>query len=157
MNYRNQRLIHGQRLIGEEMITVYFDGLCYPRNPGGVAAYGYLIYRDNELIHSGSGVVGEGEGMTNNVAEYEGLNAALLWLNKKEIKARIEIKGDSQLVIKQMKGEWQVRSETSKKDVPKSRKLLEGMKARFVWIRRDENDAADRLSRTAYENYKKRF
>lgn len=138
------------------MITVYFDGLCYPKNPGGVAAYGYLIYRDNELMHSGSGVVGEGKGMTNNVAEYEGLNAALRWLNEKGIKARIEVRGDSQLVIKQMRGEWQIRSETSRKYVPKIQKLLEGTEASFVWIKRDENDAADRLSRKAYASYKKR-
>jgi len=139
------------------MITVYFDGLCYPKNSGGVVTYGYLIYCDNELIHSGSGVVGEGKGMTNNVAEYEGLNAALWWLNENGIKARIEIRGDSQLVIKQMKGEWQIRSETSRKYVPKIQKLLEGMEASFVWIKRDENDAADRLSRKAYESYRKRI
>ncbi|NTW37475.1 MAG: ribonuclease H, partial [Syntrophobacteraceae bacterium] len=50
------------------MITVYFDGLCYPKNPGGVAAYGYLVYRDSEPIWRGFGGVGEGRGMTNNVA-----------------------------------------------------------------------------------------
>ena len=137
------------------MITVYFDGLCYPRNPGGVAAYGYIIYRDNELLHSGSGVVGEGVGMTNNIAEYEGVRAALIWLNEQGIKNRIEIKGDSQLVIRQLKGEWKIRSKTSKKYVPKIMSLLEGRDVRFVWIRRDENEAADRLSRKAYESYKR--
>ena len=139
------------------MITVYFDGLCSPKNPGGVAAYGYLIYRDNELIQSGFGVVGEGKGMTNNVAEYEGLEAALWWLNEQGIRDRIEIRGDSQLVIKQMNGEWQIRSETSRKYVPKIQKLLEGRVANFVWIKRDENEAADRFSRKAYESYKKRI
>jgi len=137
------------------MITVYFDGLCYPRNPGGVAAYGYLIYRGNELLHSGSGIVGEGCGMTNNVAEYEGLKAALIWLNEQGIKNRIEVKGDSQLVIKQLKGEWAVRSETSKKYVPNILSLLKGWDVRFVWIKRDANEAADRLSRKAYESYKR--
>jgi ribonuclease HI len=63
-----------------EMITIYFDGLCYPKNPGGVAAYGYLVYRDEELLWKGFGGVGQGRGMTNNVAEYEGLKAAALWL-----------------------------------------------------------------------------
>ena len=62
------------------MIIIYFDGLCYPRNPGGVAAYGYLVYRNSELIHKGFGAVGEGKGMTNNVAEYEGLLAAMQWI-----------------------------------------------------------------------------
>jgi ribonuclease HI len=44
------------------MITIYFDGLCYPKNPGGVAAYGYLVYRDGEPIWRGFGGVGEGRG-----------------------------------------------------------------------------------------------
>ncbi len=86
------------------MITVYFDGLCYPKNPGGVAAYGYLVRRDGELIHKGFGAVGEGKGMTNNVAEYEGLRAAAQWLQDEGIEEKLVIKGDSQLVIKQMTG-----------------------------------------------------
>ena len=136
------------------MITVYFDGLCYPRNPCGVAAYGYLIYRDDQIIHKGFGAVGEGKGMTNNVAEYEGLKAAVRWLEDNKINERIIIKGDSQLVIKQMKGEWQVNSATSKKYVPEIKRLLQGMDVSFVWTPREENEEADKLSRVAYERYR---
>ncbi len=136
------------------MITVYFDGLCYPKNPSGIAAYGYLIYSDNQLVHKGFGAVGEGKGMTNNVAEYEGLKAAVQWLKDNGINERLIIKGDSQLVIKQMKGEWQVSSATSKKYVPEIKRLLEGMDVSFVWIPREENQEADKLSRVAYERYK---
>ncbi len=135
-------------------MTVYFDGLCYPRNPCGVAAYGYLIYRDDELIHKGFGAVGEGRGMTNNVAEYEGLMAAARWLKDNGINEKILIKGDSQLVIKQMKGEWQISSETSKKYVPEIKRLLEGKSVSFVWIAREKNEEADKLSRVAYERYR---
>jgi ribonuclease HI len=135
------------------MITIYFDGLCYPRNPGGVAAYGYLVYRNSELIHKGFGAVGEGKGMTNNVAEYEGLLAAAQWFIDEGIKEDIVIKGDSQLVIKQMKGEYRVNSATSKKYVPEIKKLLQREKASFVWIPREENEEADKLSRVAYERF----
>ena len=90
------------------MITIYFDGLCYPKNPGGVAAYGYLVYRDGEPIWRGFGGVGEGRGMTNNVAEYEALMAAAQWLVDEGIEDKILIKGDSELVIKQMKGQYKV-------------------------------------------------
>ncbi|MGA9100249.1 MAG: ribonuclease HI [Methanotrichaceae archaeon] len=138
----------------EYMITVYFDGLCYPRNPCGVAAYGYLIYRDDLIIHKGFGAVGEGKGMTNNVAEYEGLKAAAQWLKDNGINEKIIIKGDSQLVIKQINGEWQVSSATSKKYVPQIKRLLEGMDINFVWTPREENQEADKLSRVAYERYK---
>ncbi len=137
------------------MITVYFDGLCYPRNPCGVAAYGYLVYRDGELIHRGFRAVGEGKGMTNNVAEYEGLMAAAQWLKDEGIREKIVIKGDSQLVIKQMKGEWKISSATSKKYVPEIRRLLEGKDVSFSWVARGENEEADKLSRVAYKRYKR--
>jgi ribonuclease HI len=137
------------------MITVHFDGLCYPRNPGGVAAYGYLIRRDGEPIHQGLGVVGEGKGMTNNVAEYEALKAAAQWIRDSGTEGRIIIKGDSLLVIKQMKGEWRVRSATSKRYVPEIRRLLAGRDVSFVWISREENEEADELSREAYRRYRK--
>ena len=136
------------------MITVYFDGLCYPRNPCGVAAYGYLVYRDGALIHRGFRAVGEGKGMTNNVAEYEGLMAAAQWLKDEGIREKIVIKGDSQLVIKQMKGEWKINSATSKKYVPEIRKLLEGKDVSISWVPREENEEADKLSRVAYDRYK---
>jgi ribonuclease HI len=137
------------------MITIYFDGLCYPKNPGGVAAYGYLVYRDNEPIWRGFGGVGEGRGMTNNVAEYEALMAAAHWLVDEGIEDKIVIKGDSELVIKQMKGQYKVSSATSKKYVPEIKKLLQGKDVTFSWVPREENEEADKLSRMGYESFLK--
>jgi len=67
------------------------------------------------------------------VAEYEGLRAAAQWLVDEGIKEKILIKGDSQLVIKQMKGEYRVNSATSKKYVPEIKRLLEGMDVSLSW------------------------
>jgi ribonuclease HI len=136
------------------MITIHFDGLCYPKNPGGVAAYGYLAHRDGKLIHQGFRAVGEGKGMTNNVAEYEGLMAAAQWIADEQIDEKIVIKGDSELVIKQMNGQYRVNSATSKKYVPEIKKLLQGKDVSLVWVPREENEEADKLSRMAYERYK---
>lgn len=138
------------------MISIYFDGLCYPKNPGGVAAYGYLVHRDKELIWKGFGAVGEGRGMTNNVAEYEGLLAAARWLVDEGINESIEIRGDSQLVIKQMKGEYRVSSATSKKYVPEIKGLLAAKSVSYFWVPREKNEEADQLSRVAYESYMRR-
>ena len=135
------------------MITIHFDGLCYPKNPGGVAAYGYAVYRDGKLIWRGFGGVGEGRGMTNNVAEYEGLKAAAQWLIDEGIDEKVVIKGDSELVIKQMKGQYRVSSATSKKYVPVIRKMLVGRDVSFEWVPREENEEADGLSRMGYESY----
>jgi len=132
------------------MISIYFDGLCRPRNPGGVATYGYVIYQDGKKVKSGSGVIGSGAGMTNNVAEYSALKRAVEWVSRNSVDDEIIIKGDSQLVIYQMNGTWQIKSETSKKFVPEIRKLLEGRKTRFIWIPREQNTEADLLSNIAY-------
>ena len=132
------------------MITLYFDGLCRPRNPGGVATYGYVIYKDGKNVKSGYGVIGSGAGMTNNVAEYSALKHAAEWVSGNGGDDEIVIKGDSQLVIHQMNGTWQVKSETSQKFVPEIRRLLEGRKTRFVWIPREQNAEADLLSNIAY-------
>ncbi len=117
------------------MITLYFDGLCRPRNPGGVATYGYVIYKDGKKVKSGYGVVGSGAGMTNNVAEYSALKHALEWARENCTEDVIVIKGDSQLVIHQLNGTWQVKSETSKKYVPEIRKLRESGGRRAAGIR----------------------
>lgn len=138
------------------MITIYFDGLCYPKNPGGVAAYGYIVYRDDMPIWRGFGTVGEGRGMTNNVAEYEGLLAAAQWIVDEGLHEKILIKGDSQLVIKQMKGEYRVNSATSKKYVPEIKRLLAGKEVSLSWVPREENEEADGLSRVAYESHCRR-
>jgi ribonuclease HI len=134
----------------KDMITIYFDGLCRPKNPGGVATYGYVIYQDGEKVKSGLGVVGSGAGMTNNVAEYSALKRAVEWVSRNDIDNDIFIKGDSRLVIHQMNGTWQIKSETSKKFVPEIRRLLEGRKTRFLWIPREQNTEADQLSNVAY-------
>lgn len=133
------------------MITIYFDGLCQPVNPGGVATYGYVVYHNNKLIKKEHGVVGEGKGMTNNVAEYTALKKALEWVNSQKIRDKLLIKGDSLLVINQLKGKWKVKSQTSKRFVPQIKKLLKDMDFELVWIPREENVEADRLCNVAYQ------
>jgi ribonuclease HI len=77
-----------------------------------------------------------------------------MWLQDNDIEEKILIKGDSQLVVKQMKGEWQVNSATSRKYVPEIKQLLVGKDVTFEWIPRDENEEADKLSRVAYERFR---
>ena len=135
------------------MIEAYFDGLCEPRNPGGIATYGYVIYKDGKAVKKGCRAIGHGKSMTNNVAEYSGMLRIAEWLNNQQFDDEIVIKGDSQLAINQMKGIWQIKSETSRRFVPKIRKLLKGKKVKFIWIPREQNEEADMLSRVAYKRY----
>lgn len=141
------------------MIEIYFDGLCEPaykggpRNPGGVATYGYIIKKDDEVIRQEQKVIGEGRGMTNNVAEYSALLHALEYIGSEK---NVIIKGDSMLVIQQLSGNWEIRSETSRKFIPLIEERVKTKKVKYQWIPREQNNVADSLSRIAYENYLKK-
>ena len=92
-----------------KVIRVYVDGSCWP-NPGGRCAYGWVASKDGHFYQEGSGYIGEGPMMSNNVAEYEALYHALEWLKNNGYKNEIiECRGDSMLVVKQMNGEWKVK------------------------------------------------
>lgn len=132
-------------------LTVFFDGSCGPRNPGGVAAYGFVVKDDEgEVIHSGYGRACRGEGATNNVAEYEGLYQAMKFIEKTYPEAHVLFKGDSWLVIAQMRGEAKAKSGKYLPYHEKSKKLaapfIEKKLWKFQWIQRAFNSEADKLS-----------
>jgi ribonuclease HI len=91
----------------EDIYEMYFDG-CSKGNPG-LSGAGAVIYKNGQEIWSNSYFVSNSA--TNNVAEYFGLIRGLKRAIKMKINSLI-IKGDSQLIIKQMKGEYQVKSES---------------------------------------------
>ena len=95
--------------------TLRFDGACQP-NPGEGGG-GYVIFNDkngNDII-TGRTYIGweyEGWNCTNNIAEYLGLIAALDRLSSSNHQiGHLTIEGDSEIVIRQMKGEYNVRSD----------------------------------------------
>ena len=96
------------------MIEILFDGLCEPVNPGGMATFGFVIIQDETQIAEGSGLVGSGEGMTNNVAEYEAILSAIVKFKELGLNESLIIKGDSKLVINQSSGKWKIKSETTR-------------------------------------------
>jgi ribonuclease HI len=137
-------------------IEVYFDGLCQPVNPGGIACYAFVIRRDDRTIHSDYGIAAEpfSKDATNNVAEYTALAKALEWLiaNGLNNSGRVEVKSDSQLVVKQLRGEYKIKSQ---RIIPLYRQVLL-LKSRFQdgieirWVPREENKEADSLTNRAY-------
>lgn len=136
------------------LIRVFFDGLCQPVNPGGIACYGYLIRKDGKLVHQDYGVAGQpfSKDATNNVAEYTALIKALEWLLENSTNEPVRIISDSELVVRQLKGEYKVKS---KRIVPLFRKAS-SLKDSFAnieitWVPREENKEADALTNLAYE------
>jgi len=139
------------------MIEAYFDGLCEPKNPGGVATFGFLVLRDGKRIHEDSGLAATPytEGATNNVAEYTGVLRTLEWLLEKALqKEKILVRGDSELVIKQLKGEYKVKSPLLAPLYKKAREIaLQFPALRFEHVPREQNREADKLTNLAYAEY----
>lgn len=132
-------------------LSVYFDGSCGPRNPGGVAAYGFVIKNENEeVIHTGAGRVTRGRNATNNVAEFGALHAAMVAVTKLDPEAQVRFHGDSTLVITVMTGESQARKGKYYPYYQKAKTLAEPYIARklwtFHWINRWMNHQADELA-----------
>jgi len=144
-------------------IQVYFDGLCQPYNPGGIACYAFVILTKKEheqkqrQHYSEYGLAAEpfGDNSTNNVAEYTGIVKALEWMlekNNYNNNQKIIIRGDSQLVINQIKGKYKVRAVKIIPLYQKVKSLLSKFKdVRIEWIPRDNNKEADKLSNKAYQ------
>ena len=139
-----------------KQLTAYFDGLCEPINPGGVATYGFVIYSGSGIkVSYGYGVTAvgyKGDYATNNVAEYSGAIEALKELRRLEAKQPI-LRGDSRLVVKQLRGEWRVRSLKLKPLYLRAKELVEELNTLLEWIPRERNEEADRLSRLAFKEF----
>ena len=117
-------------------------------NPGP-AGYGVRIEdQDGELVAELRGTLGIA---TNNVAEYHGLIAALAWLAEHGHRD-VEIRSDSELLVKQMRGDYKVKNEGLKPLAARARLLmLELGRVDLQHVRREANKEADRLANLAMD------
>ena len=124
------------------MITAYFDG--GSRGNPGLAGWGaYIVDDTGAVLAELSGALGVA---TNNVAEYHGLIAALQWAADHDITA-LAIKGDSLLLVEQMRGNYKVKNEGLKPLHLRARMLVMQIgNVSFAHVPRDMNRDADRLS-----------
>lgn len=129
------------------MIILNFDGSCDP-NPGGRCTFGFVAWRDGRKIHEAHGVAAPpGPGATNNVAEYTGLIRALEWLRYEPRGESSLLRGDSELVLKQLKGQYKVRSPLLAPLYWRAKELLKELAPlRLEWVPRARNQDADRLA-----------
>lgn len=140
------------------MIEAYIDGLTQPYNPGGIATYGFIIYENGIKIFEEAKVIGKGPWTSNNLAEYSALINVLKFLSKKnKQEEEIIIKSDSKLLINQMNGKWKCHGGLYAEKYYEAKKILNKFKnIKFVWIPRELNKEADKLSKKAYEEYFKK-
>lgn len=148
-------------------ITIFADGLCEPCNPGGYGCCAWIAFEGDvdgsanafrpPCIASSHGCIGHGAGMTNNIAEYRAVRAALRWAADKARYVDVELCTDSQLVVRQINGQCACNADYLKVLRDECRELLMQLpNAKIVWVARAQNDVADVLTRVAYEQARKK-
>lgn len=149
-------------------LKAWIDGACAPINPGGIATYGLVVYKEKECLHRDYKVVGKGPNMSNNVAEYAALIALLDWLQEEEsqwartdgldlrdyLSLNLVVHSDSNLLVQQMQGVFKVKKGLYLSYYLKAKTLFDDnshWKDRIVfkWVSRELNTEADNLSKRA--------
>lgn len=117
-------------------------------NPGP-AAYAYVLEAEDGTVLAAHG---EAIGVaTNNVAEYralvEGLRKAL------ELAVdEVDVVSDSELVVKQMRGEYRVKNEALQQLSMEAGRLARRLrKVSYTAVRREHNELADQLVNEALD------
>jgi ribonuclease HI len=128
-------------------MIAYIDG--GSRGNPGPAGYGVRIENEDgslvEELHGSLGVA------TNNVAEYNGLLAALAWATDHAVSS-LEIRSDSELLVKQMLGVYRVKNPGLQALHQRARLLAHRVgRVRFRHVRREFNKEADRLANLAMD------
>ena len=117
-------------------------------NPGP-AAYGYVLESEDGTVLDARG---EAIGIaTNNVAEYRALIAGLEKAAELGVD-ELEVVSDSELVVKQMRGEYRVKNEALRELSLDAAVLARQIgKVRYTAVRREHNELADRLVNDALD------
>ena len=117
-------------------------------NPGP-AAYGYVLEAEDGTVLDARGeTIGVA---TNNVAEYRALIAGLEKAVELDID-ELEVVSDSELLVKQMQGEYRVKNEALRELNDEANALERKLgRVRYKAVRREHNELADKLVNEALD------
>lgn len=117
-------------------------------NPGP-AAYGFVLEDEHGTVLSAAG---EAIGVaTNNVAEYRGLVAGLRRATELEI-TELEVVSDSELLVKQMRGQYKIKHEALRQLALEAGRLARQLgRVEYRHVRREHNELADKLVNDALD------
>ena len=126
---------------------LYTDGGA--RGNPGPAAYGFVLEADDGTILAAEGeAIGEA---TNNVAEYRGLVAGLARAAELAV-PEVEVRSDSELLVKQMRGEYRVKNAALRTlSLEAARLGREIGRVSYVHVPREKNELADQLVNEALD------
>jgi probable phosphoglycerate mutase len=115
-------------------------------NPGP-AGWGAFIRFDDQTVE----LCGALPHATNNVAEYQGLVAALAWCAERGATS-LTVKSDSLLLVQQMRGVYKVKNDGLKPLHGQARLLASRIgRVTFEHVPREQNKDADRLANQAMD------
>ncbi len=112
------------------MMKIYTDG--GSRGNPGKSACAFIAVQDDKIIKQQSKYLGIG---TNNEAEYNAIILALSIIKEKQI----EIISDSELVIKQLNGEYKIKKPHLQELKDKIDNLIKNRNIKFSNVRRENN------------------
>ncbi|RXK48468.1 ribonuclease HI [Halorientalis pallida] len=126
---------------------VYFDGAC--RGNPGPAAVGWVVVTDDGIVTEGGERIGRA---TNNQAEYEALTKALDVARDFGFDT-VEVRGDSELIVKQVRGEYDTNDPQLREHRVTVRELLAGFDDwTLTHVPREINERADELANDALDD-----
>lgn len=127
------------------VVYMFCDGAS--RGNPGKAGIGISILKEGREVATISKFVGT---KTNNQAEYLAVIEGLKKIH--ELNEEVVICLDSQLIVKQVKGEYKVKSEKVKPLFKQVKGLLEEISLRdIMWVPREQNKRADELANEALD------
>ncbi len=128
-------------------VTVYTDGAARG-NPGPAGAGARVEDASGDVLAEACRYLGKA---TNNVAEYSGLILGLEQAG--ELGARtVEVRADSELMVRQMRGEWKLRNPNLRELARRAHVLAANFdRVVYVHVRREYNRDADRLANRAID------
>ena len=134
----------------KNIIKVFCDG--GSRGNPGKSASAFVIEEDGKLIYSEAKYLGV---ETNNFAEYSAVLSALYWLvttwldkaNKQELKKEIIFILDSELVVRQINGEYRTKNKKLKEIYFEIKNILNSLSQKIIFksVSREKNKIADLL------------
>ena len=130
-----------------ETLHLHVDGAC--RGNPGEAGFGvYAATPEGEEVASLYGYIGQA---TNNIAEYRALIHALSFARERGVRA-VRVFSDSELVVRQMKGQYRVKHPDLIPLHGEAVTLLKGFESvSLSHVRREANRDADRLANRALD------
>lgn len=132
---------------GDDRAHVYFDGAS--RGNPGPAAIGWVLVTSDGIVTEGNERIGE---TTNNRAEYEALIRALEIADEYGFD-EVDARGDSALIVKQVRGEYDVNAPELRERRVRVRELLDRFEEwSLSHVPREVNERADNLANEAFED-----